>query len=248
MADAWDLVPESDRSVDKTINFILFTEDEVCEPSYFRSFQVPGRLKVNVIDNQSTSFKNIINTIQYCKNNELLEETEGHFYVKVDSNKQIWSVFDRDIDLTNAEKREKEDLHFTLSIQTALQSGLKVAWSNDVFELWVLLHFEDVPVGTFRHRDLVYDRLTEIWRYLPDQTEEMAAITSKPSFNYKTFLKRKDRFNLYVLPYLLPKYEDAIRRAKELESSFPAHTPFHDCNPCTKVHHLVISMLEYHNI
>ena len=39
-------------------------------------------------------------------------------------------------------EKDKENIEFDESINLAENKGIKVAWSNDAFELWVLLHFE----------------------------------------------------------------------------------------------------------
>ena len=133
-------------------------------------------------------------------------------------------------------------MYFSFSIQSALGAGLQVAWSNDVFELWILLHFEDVDPGVWRHRTYVYERLTNVFKNLPDQTPEMTAVTGREEFHYKFFLKKKRHFVGFVLPYLLTRTKQAVERAKKLELAFSTIHRYHDCNPCTKVHHLVQSL------
>lgn len=138
-----------------------------------------------------------------------------------------------------------ENMDFTLSIQTAEKAGLNVAWSNDAFELWILLHFEDVEPGNWRHRAYIYERLTAIFKGLPGQSPEMAAITGKANFEYKQSFKRKINCLLYVLPQLPSRREQATRRAQALEEAFTTAHLYHEQNPCTKVHHLVNSILSF---
>ncbi|MDZ7878813.1 MAG: RloB family protein [Saprospiraceae bacterium] len=59
--------------------------------------------------------------------------------MKFDDGAQVWCVFDRD-----REPNDGKDTAFNDSIRTANAKGIKTAWSNDDFELWILLHFEDV--------------------------------------------------------------------------------------------------------
>jgi hypothetical protein len=73
----------------------------------------------------------------------------------------------------------------------------------------------------------------------------MAAITGRPDFDYKNFLKRRVFFVAHVLPYLAAGRAQAIHRAEVLEAAFTAVQPYHQCNPCTKVHHLVNSILSF---
>jgi hypothetical protein len=247
MPEAWDLMPKIERTADAITTFIVFCEDSVNEPAYFRSFQKPGKVKVNVVDGQLSSFKNIMNTLQYCEKEGLLEEVNnGHYQLKPGTTNHVWSVFDRDVETEDRQSTDPEkDMQFTLSIQAAVQAGLKVAWSNDVFELWILLHFEEVSPGVWRHRTYVYDRLTEIFRSMPDQSPEMMTITGRPNFNYKNDFKKRTNFILYVLPYLETRRELATQRAKALEAAFSAVHRYHQCNPCTKVYHLVDSIQSF---
>ena len=246
MPEAWDLVPPKEREVDEVVTFILFCEDSVNEPSYFRSLEVPGKVKINVVDGQLSSFKNIIKTLRYCENEGLLEVVDNRYQLRTGTTTHVWSVFDRDVEFEYENAIDPvESMRFSLSIQTAAEAGLNVAWSNDVFELWILLHFEDVAPGIWRHRTYIYERLTDIFKTLPDQSDEMLAITERDSFNYKMLLKRRAFFIQYVLPLLTPRREEAILRANTLQMAFGVHQPFHQCNPCTRVHHLVTSILSF---
>ncbi|HWK04215.1 MAG TPA: RloB family protein [Puia sp.] len=246
MPDAWDLVPDTERKPDSFTTFILFCEDEVNEPSYFRSFEIPGKVKVNAIEDQLSRFKNISNTLHYCETTGLLDHTDGRYQLKPGTTTHVWSVFDRDVEVADiANLNPRDNLDFSLSIQSALSAGLQVAWSNDVFELWILLHFEDVDPGVWRHRTYIYDKLTEIFKNLPNQPAEMVAVTGRDDFHYKFFLKKKRYFVAFVLPYLAARNQLAIERAKGLEAAFTAGQRYHECNPCTKVHHLVQSLMSF---
>jgi hypothetical protein len=54
---------------------------------------------------------------------------------------EVWSVFDRDsFPLGN----------YTRAFELALANGIKVAWANEAFELWYLLHFNYHDTGISR--------------------------------------------------------------------------------------------------
>lgn len=216
------------------------------EPIHFRSFESMGTVKINVVEGKLSSFKNIISTLQYCEKEGLLEVIDNHYHLKPGTTTHVWSVFDRDVESEDMNKIDPaDDLQFSLSIQTAQQAGLRVAWSNDIFELWILLHFEDVAPGVWRHRAYVYDRLTAIFKALPEQWTEMSAITGRDKFNYKIFLKRRAYFIQFVLPFLTSRRDQAIERAIALQKAFAANKPYHQCNPCSQVYHLVNSILSF---
>jgi hypothetical protein len=243
MSEHWDLSPDTDRQANKITTFILFCEDEVSERIYFKNFGIDKILMVNVVPNQFSNFRNLVNVLIYCEKNGLLGEVNEQFVVLKDTTLHIWSVFDRDTNLSDPNKLDEDNMSFTTSIKNAEAAGIKVAWSNDVFELWILLHFEDVTPAVAINREQVYARLTAIFKALPDQSEEMWKITGNSKFNYKENAKREKFFTPYVKPLLAPRLQNAIERAQTLEAAFTAKHRYHEMNPCTKVHHLVNSLL-----
>jgi hypothetical protein len=244
MPAAWELVPDSERTADTYTIFILFCEDEVNEPAYFRSFQRNQRVKINIVEGQSSSLTNVLNTLVWCEQKGLLEADGQARRVRTGVTDHIWCVYDRDIRFEDPAKVDaRENLDFSFAIQLAEGAGLRVAWSNDVFELWILLHFEDVEPGIWQHRTRIYDRLTAVFKSLPDQSPEMAAVTGHDRFRYENYLKRRVNFVQFVLPYLSGRLDNAIRRAIALEDAFLPYKWPHECNPSTKVHHLVRSIL-----
>lgn len=246
MPEAWELSPDDDRQADDVITFILFCEDLVNEPSYFTTFNKPGKVKVNVVGNQFSSFRNFVKALVYCEENGLLDEADEQYIVKSDITNHIWCVFDRDVNLSNPDKLNEDNIGFTASIRQAEAAGIKIAWSNDVFELWILLHFEDVTPAVAISRENVYARLTKIFKDLPDQPTEMLKVTGNGKFNYKDHCKTQKFFTPYVKPLLAPRLQQAIQRAQVLEAAFNPKHRYHEMNPCTKVHHLVNSMLGFH--
>jgi hypothetical protein len=56
---------------------------------------------------------------------------------------EVWCVFDRD---------EHDAPRLSQAIDNARAAGIKVAFSNPCFELWLLLHFRDQPGDQHRHR------------------------------------------------------------------------------------------------
>jgi hypothetical protein len=246
MPEAWELKKDDSRSVDTITTFIIFCEDENDEPSYFRTFNVEHKLRVNPIENQKQSKLNLLNTIEKCEADGLMKFENGQYQVLPHVTEHIWCVYDRDMEHLDPQKiKKKDDIDFTSAISLATNTGLQVAWSNDAFELWILLHFEDVPSGQRLHRNYIYERLTEIVKTAEPRTPELDSITSHPLFNYKNTFKRQGYFYIHIYPLLRGKRELAIERAKKLEANYNSNTPFHDCNPCTKVHHLVQGLIKY---
>ena len=143
----------------------------------------------------------------------LIEETEIQVEIQIDKFKEkfgeepqetiVWCVFDKD---------SFSDEDFGNAINKAKAKGYKVAYSNEAFELWYLLHFHyyDMALG----RDDYIVKLTE-------------------------HLKRKYRKNdLFMYETLLSKQEEAIKNAKNLLSKYIPVNPSND-NPSTTVFELV---------
>ena len=246
MPEAWELKTDDSRSENTTTTFIIFCEDENDEPSYFRTFNVEGKLRVNPIENQRHGKLNLLNTIEKCEKDGLMEFKDGKFHTLSGITEHIWCVYDRDLEYEDLKLiKKKDDIDFTSAISLATYGGLHVAWSNDAFELWILLHFEDVPTGQRLHRNYIYSRLTEILKTATPRTPELDIITVHPRFNYKNRFKKQGEFYKHIYPLLEGKREIAVERAINLEAIYNNNIPFHDRNPCTTVHHLVSELIKY---
>ena len=244
MPEPWDIKKQVTRVADTVETFIIFCEDEHHEPSYFKSFEKPGKVKVNPIGNQKQAKLNLNNTVHDCCENGLMTFEDNRYQLKQGITQQLWCVYDRDLESSDLSKiRPADNVDFDTAIQTAEGTGLKVAWSNDAFELWILLHFEQVPLGQMLHRDYIYDRLTTILRTIQPRTAELDALTANPLFNYKHSIKKRLRFDNLVLPYLRTRTSDAMANATALAAAYGSHVRFHERNPCTMVHNLVSAIL-----
>jgi len=243
MNEPWDIKSEDTRQADSLPNFIIFCEDEVSEPIYFKYFET-SLIKVNPIKNQKSKTDNVLKAICHCKDHELMECKDGSFYLQSE-NTQIWCVFDRDFEDT-APKILLGNTSFDESIKTALSNGFKVAWSNDAFELWVLLHFEDIDLSNerYQNRETYYDRLTEIFKSLPNPNEDLIKAIKHLTFNYKQDLKKENNFRNIVRNEIVGKTKDAIKRAKDIEAHHSTlKKPNHEKSPCTLIHHLVEELI-----
>jgi hypothetical protein len=245
MSNPWE-IKQSDKRVANTLTtFIIFCEDEVSEPLYFKFFET-SKIKVNPIRNQKSMMDNVVNAICHCKENNLFEEADGKLCVCKEGN-QVWCVFDRDLEETQA-KQKKGNVLFDESIKTALSKGIKLAWSNDSFELWELLHFEsvDFELTENKNRQTYYNKLTEIFRKLQNPNEDLLKVLKYKGYSYKESLKRENNFRNIVRPEIVKNTRIAIERAKELESKYSSQNiSEHEKSPYTLVHHLVEELIKY---
>ena len=242
--DAWEIKASDNRVADLLPTFIIFCEDEVSEILYFRSFETPS-IKVNAIGKQKSKSVNVNKAIVHCLQEGVIGN-DGKIRFEPDEI-QVWCVFDRDVEkLTIIENQG--NFEFDSSIRWAESNSIKVAWSNDAFELWILLHFEDGDVlhPQTKHRKYYYDRLSFIFNTLETENADLLRIRSFPiPLDYKNQLKRFKYFKKIVLPHIEGKTNEAIRRAITLENyhiSDPSKSVF-EASPCTKIHLLVQELI-----
>ncbi len=168
--------------------FLIVCEGEKTEPYYFRGFRVPK----DVIDVIGIGY----NTVGLVR--KAIDRMEHGDY------DQVWCVFDRD-------SFPVENFNNALSL--AREYNIKVAYSNEAFELWYLLHFD--------FHDTAISRQTYKIR-----------LSQRLGFEYK-----KNDPDMYEL--LEDKQQTAIRNATRLLDGYGEQLrPAYD-NPCTAVHLLV---------
>lgn len=173
--------------------FLIVCEGEKTEPGYFRNFRVP---------------KEIIDIHGLGRNTRSLVEkaielgAAGNF-------DQIWCVLDKD--------SFSDDL-FNSALQLAANHGIQVAYSNEAFELWYLLHYHYYNTGITRQQYI--EKLDDL-------------LGSKYRKNYP---------GMYDL--LQPLQTTAIRNAAQLLATYAPSQPARD-NPSTTVHLLVQELLKH---
>lgn len=167
--------------------FLIVCEGEKTEPNYFNSFRVPK----NVIDVRGLK----ANPSKLVEKAKELKEQEDY--------DQVWCVFDRD-------SWTKED--FNNAIAKAKQEGIKVAYSNEAFELWYVLHFEFLNSGIPRS-----DYCKKLDRLL--------------GYKYQ-----KNSENIYQ--EIESRQSTAFKNAENLLKQYKNQNPESD-NPSTTVHLLV---------
>ncbi|MEG4245380.1 RloB family protein [Microcoleus sp. MON2_D6] len=177
--------------------FLIVCEGEKTEPNYFRSFPVDTNVIKLDIKGEGKNTKSLVE-----KAIELKNDTES------DEKDRFWCVFDRD----NNPKNPNDAQNFNAAINIAQNNGIKVAYSNDAFELWYLLHFH------------YYN----------------AAISRKDYQNMLTKLlgHKYEKNSDTIYEELKDKQQDAIKHAKRLLQEYDRPNPETD-NPSTTVHLLV---------
>jgi hypothetical protein len=126
---------------------------------------------------------------------------------------ELWVVFDKD----------DFDKDFDNAINKAAASGLRVAYSNECFELWYLLHF--IYIESALTREEIVEKLTT----------NLKKHTGDATLKYQ-----KHSESMYSLIRGLEK--KATDRAESLLKIYSGEKSFKKKNPSTTVHTLVSAL------
>jgi hypothetical protein len=240
MPEAWDIKTDDKRKINTKKVFIIYCEDGEVEPAYFETFK-HDQIQLTVKGNKKQHQFQINLIAEEFRQKGLLKynpETKKET-LDIEEGAQVWAVFDRD-----KEEGDFKDTAFNDSITAAADKGIKTAWSNDDFELWILLHFEDVDSTNpaYHHRQKYYERLTDILKKLYPDIKPF----NHEKYNYKDSMKTKKNFLSFTYQTLKNSRSKAIDRAQKLEKlhELEGPKPPHELCPCTKVHHLVLELLK----
>jgi hypothetical protein len=175
---------------------LIACEGRKTEPNYFRRFR--ANISIIELDIRGLGDNTLSLVEQTC---ELMREDEYS---------QVWCVLDRD---------SFPPEQFNAALDLARRRDIQVAYSNEAFELWYLLHFHYHDVATPRSD---YGRMLSMRLGIP---------------------YRKNSLSMYDV--LLERQSEAIRNAQRLLDFYgPEHNPERD-NPCTTVHMLVQELNRY---
>jgi hypothetical protein len=138
--------PKRHRRKNQTRNirkkYLIITEGHT-EKAYFDHFQTSTKLEIIVENPAVTKQLGLVNKAIEIRDERL---KNGSFIL---DNDETWVVIDRDV-----EKSNPHDLdNFNKAHSLAKKHNIQLALSNDSFELWYLLHYQDVSSPMHR-RDL----------------------------------------------------------------------------------------------
>ena len=134
-----------------------------------------------------------------------------------------WIVIDRDVNYKGG-GHSAED--FNNAFIKAKKLKIKVAYANDSFELWYLLHFE------YRTTAIMRDEIIkEVISHLKGIDENIFRILNEDNF-------KQAKYNKQIFKVLENLQPSATLNAKKLLESYNRHNPEKD-NPSTNVYELV---------
>ena len=185
-------------------SFLIVCEGERTEPNYFKA--LANILPPNVAKVEIEGLgKNTLSLVEAA-----IEIRERYSNKRITFD-HVWVVFDKD---------SFPDSDFDNAIHKAESKDISVAWSNQAFELWYILHFEN--------------RTTPMSR--EDYSKKLGHRLKQPY--------HKNSEDMY---YLLQKAGNeiiAIQHAKQLEED-SEEKPNSKSNPCTTVYKLVDKLNEF---
>ena len=132
-------------------SFLIVCEGENTEPDYFNAFRLTSA-NVKAVGQG-------INTVRLVQKAISIKEEEKRKGNRFD---QYWVVFDKD-DFPNND--------FNNAIVLAQKNGFRVAYSNQAFELWFLLHF--CLIQGSMHRNLYEEKLNTYLNFVYSKVKGM---------------------------------------------------------------------------
>jgi len=206
---------------------IIACEDSVSSPTYFQMIidklieekKVTPNSIVIVPHDGHTHPTGVLNNLKKYNTNGLSYKDYEY----------KWIVIDRDSEYRGG-GHTKEDFKNTLNNAKNKRKDLHidVAYSNDSFELWYLLHFDYRDTAIMRDEIIkkVIENLKELEPY-------KFARLNEDNIKEKNYTK-------YIFETLLPYQTNAVQNAKKLLVSYGNDHKPEDDNPSTTVHKLVL--------
>jgi len=136
---------------------LIVSEGSKSEPNYFKDIRAAYRLQTANVEVQPTGFgTEPTQVVQYARS--LFESGDRHKQIQPRAFEQIYAVFDRDDHQTYFDALKlAEELDGNLRNDNKQTVRFKAIASVPCFELWLLLHYEDIQASL--HRDAVLQRL-----------------------------------------------------------------------------------------
>lgn len=207
---------------------IIACEDSVSSPTYFQ------KIIDKLIKNKRITQDSFIIVPHSGKTHPtgILEDLKNY---SDENNKKYtdfehkWIVIDRDIERVNGGGHTAEDFNNAIKNAKSKRKDLniEVAYSNDSFELWYLLHFHYRSTGILRD-EIIKKVIEELKKVEPHKFSKL----NKDNIKEKNYTKM-------IFETLFDRQETAINNAKKLLISYgSSHNPEQD-NPSTTVHNLI---------
>lgn len=222
--------------------FLIVCEDESTEPAYFRKvFQEKFEelLPKDTIRIEAVGTgRNSLGVVE-----KAVEERISRTEIVPKAIDHVWAVFDKDdLDLNETTTRRFEEA-FTV----AVANDINIAYSNECFELWLLLHFVNVsnakPIPRKATEDI--DKTVCLYGMLENAINK--GRTPDQQILYDHAHHSKPYISVDELIAIIMKSGDeakAIARAQALDAAQQDKKPI-EANPNTTVYKLVKELREW---
>lgn len=195
--------------------FLIVCEDEKTEPYYFNTFKRQIPKESIYLETIGTGFDplGIVN-----KAIEERQDLANKFKREVD---ETWLVFDKD----DADENPTKIKNFEAAFELAIKNNILIAWSNEVFEVWLLLHLTSINSERIIPRQEIY---------------ELFEKQIRKSKKYQDFVydhKKPSKKTIDII-FEIGNLDLAIERAKKLILKHKGKKVIAS-NPATNVHALV---------
>ncbi|MGB0931227.1 MAG: RloB family protein [Chitinophagales bacterium] len=198
------------EQLEKKKVFLIICEGENTEPQYFLSFPVKtARIKSYGLGSSKTKL------VEYVL--EIVKEEN-------DQEQEVWIVFDMDVRLENVSQQKGD---YENAIRLAEENEIHVAYSNDSFELWFILHYKYTDVQLKRYE--YYKQLNDLWNCNYEEEGKKVVFCR----NIYKLLEEDEKASI---TQAIANAEKLLEKQKGLRLS--------EQNPSTTVHRLVIKLLE----
>ncbi|HRN55008.1 MAG TPA: RloB family protein [Agriterribacter sp.] len=200
----------NEPSLQEKPTILIVCEGENTEPSYFRQF----RLSTATIKPTGEGY----NTLSLVNRAAELAKEKDY--------EQVWCVFDKD-DFDNND--------FNNAIVTAEAQSFGVAYSNQAFEYWIILHFDDHQGGGMHRKDYNKKINTLLDPFNLSYDGEGSKIITEEIFEVLDGIDNKTNKERKVL---------AIQRAKKNYNQFEHINPATE-ESSTTIFRLIETLLKY---
>jgi hypothetical protein len=179
---------------------LIVCEGTKTEPLYFGEIRGHYRLHTANVEVRACSFGTApIQVVRYAK--ELFEKGDCHRKIQRRAFEQIFAVFDRDDHPSYALALQlAESLNGRLRNEARQSVAFHAIASVPCFELWLLLHFEEIHAPI--HRDEVLRRLG---RYMPDYEKGMEGVFEATRCHRGVAAQRATRLSQRATAYTHPE-------------------------------------------
>ena len=195
--------------------FLIVCEDQKTEPYYFDYFksQFPSDSIFLRAVGAGKDPKRVVE--------EAIEERKKLALEAKRDVDEVWVTFDKD----DADENVKKIKNFEEAFEVALQENIEVAYSNEVFEIWLLLHFTNINKDIPLPRNQVYDML-------------QVQIRKTKKYAEYVYDHKKPNPKTIEIVFEIGSLESAIKRAEILMEKQKGRKPI-EANPSTKVYILM---------